>query len=236
MSNAQTQTRFLDSNAITKNLGQHGIDFADLKKQRMTVYLVLEPQKLVTHSKWLRLIISSAMTAMQQTLKPAGSKRPDVLFMLDEFPQLGRMESIENAVSLNAGYGVKVWVAVQHLGQLKTHYGDNWETFLSAGCVTASAPRDIFTRDYLTKLIGTGTKATLSTNLTSDGKSSVNEGEKQEDMVSPDDWRKMIQGEQFAFIPSPRGQSIERIYGRDFTEMPRDDQQLYTLPKDAPRT
>jgi type IV secretion system protein VirD4 len=166
----------------------------------------------------LRLIISSALTAMQRTLRTAD--RPDVLFMLDEFPQLGRMEAIESAVSLNAGYGVKVWAAVQHLGQLKAHYGNNWETFLSAGCITASAPRDVFTRDHLTKLIGTGTKIVRSTSHSSTGGTNVTNSVQKDDLVSPHEWRQMIMGEQFAFIPTAKELVIKRVYGCDFTELP----------------
>ena len=218
LSNAQTQTRFLDSPGIARNLESDGIDFSSLKSRNVTIYLVLPPERLVTHAKWLRLVVSSAMTAMQKTLKVRG--RPDVLFVLDEFPQLGRLEAIEAAVSLNAGYGIKVWAAVQHLGQLKQQYGDNWETFLSAGCVTAFAPRDVFTRDHLTKLIGTGTKTLRSTSHNSNGSTNISTSSQKDDLVSPHDWRQMILGEQWAFIPTDMGQVIKRIYGCDFTELP----------------
>jgi type IV secretion system protein VirD4 len=218
ISNAQTQTRFLDSPGIARNLEAAGIDFGILKTHKATIYLVLPPERLATHAKWLRLIISSALTAMQRTLRTAD--RPDVLFMLDEFPQLGRMEAIESAVSLNAGYGVKVWAAVQHLGQLKAHYGNNWETFLSAGCITASAPRDVFTRDHLTKLIGTGTKIVRSTSHSSTGGTNVTNSVQKDDLVSPHEWRQMIMGEQFAFIPTAKELVIKRVYGCDFTELP----------------
>ncbi len=218
MSNAQTQTRFLDSPGIARNLETDGIDFSLLKTRTTTVYLVLPPERLVTHAKWLRLIISSAMTAMQRSLKVPG--RPDVLFLLDEFPQLGRLASVETAVSLNAGYGVKVWAAVQHLGQLKQHYGDNWETFLSAGCVTTFAPRDVFTRDHLTKLIGTGTKFIRTISRDSEGGTNVTDNVQKDDLVSPHEWRQMVMGEQWAFIPTDKGQLIKRLSSCDFTELP----------------
>jgi type IV secretion system protein VirD4 len=221
MSNAQTQTQFLDSPLIARNLEAGGVDFEMLKTRKATVYLVLPPEWLVTHAKWLRLIIGSAMTAMQRTQEVPPERRDiDVLFMLDEFPQLGHLEPVETAVSLNAGFGVKVWIAVQHLGQLKEHYGDNWETFLSAGCVTAFAPRDLFTRDHLTKLIGTGTKIVRSTSHNSDGGTSVSSNVQKDDLVSAHDWRQMILGEQWAFIPTDKGQLIKRIQSPDFTELP----------------
>lgn len=218
MSTAQTQTRFLDSPGIARNLAAGGVNFADLKTENMSVFLVLPPNRLLSHAKWLRLIVSSAMTAMQRTLKVAG--RPDVLFMLDEFPQLGRMESVESAVSLNAGFGVKVWAAVQHLGQLKDLYNDNWETFLSAGCVTAFAPRDFFTRDHLTKLIGEGSKAMRSVSHSSQGGPSYTDSVQKDWLVPAHKWREMIMGEHWAFIPTDKGQLIKSLYAPDFTELP----------------
>ena len=43
-----------------------------------------------------------------------------VLFMLDEFAQLGRMEIIEDNYALMRGYGVKLWTIWQDLNQAKT--------------------------------------------------------------------------------------------------------------------
>jgi type IV secretion system protein VirD4 len=222
MSNARTQTRFLDSPQIVRNLEGEGVDFRKLKTGKVTIYLVIPPKRLVTHAKWLRLIISAAMTAMQEQLEIPGDRRDiPVLFILDEFPQLGRMEPVETAVSLNAGYGVKVWIAVQHLGQLKEHYGDNWETFLSAGCVTAFAPRDLFTREHLTKLIGTGTKDVRSTTYNDDGGLSISTNPQKDDLVSPHDWREMVMGDQWVFLPDEMGQELIRTYGPDLNDLPQ---------------
>lgn len=218
LSTAQTQTRFLDSPGIARSLENGMVDFGAMKATNTTVYLVLPPSKLMTHAKWLRLVISSAMTAMQVTVK--ANDRPDVLFLLDEFAQLGRLQAVETAVSLNAGYGVKVWAAVQHLGQLKDLYNDNWETFLSASCVTAFAPRDVFTRDHLTKMIGTGTKPMRSITTGPEGEKSVATSAQKDDLMSPHQWRQMVMGEFFAFIPTDKGELIKRIHSPDFTALP----------------
>jgi type IV secretion system protein VirD4 len=221
MSNARTQTRFLDSPHISRNLEGEGVDFRKLKTSRATIYLVMPPKLLVMHAKWLRLIISSAMTTMQEQLEVPPDRRDiEVLFMLDEFPQLGRLEPVETAVSLNAGYGVKVWAAVQHLGQLQEHYGNNWETFLSASCVTAFAPRDLFTRDHLTKLIGTGMKGVPSTSHSSSGESSQSNSLQKDDLMSAHDWRKMVMGEQWTFIPDDDGQQLQRVWSPDLNDLP----------------
>ena len=52
--------------------------------------------------------------------KPKDKQR--LLLMLDEFPQLGNMESIELALAICAGYGIKICIVVQSLGQLNKIY------------------------------------------------------------------------------------------------------------------
>jgi type IV secretion system protein VirD4 len=217
LSAASTQTRFLDSPGIARSLSAGTVDFGAMKREPTTIYLVLPSGRLKTHAKWLRLIISSAMAAMQ---RPGPAPKKQVLFLLDEFPQLGRLQSVETAVALNAGFGVKVWVAVQHLGQLKEDYGDNWETFLSAGVWTAFAPRDVFTRDHLTKLIGTGTKTVRSTSTDASGRQSYSDNVQKDDLVSPHQWQAMKMGDMWSIIPGNDGQRILRLHAPDFSQLP----------------
>ncbi len=82
------------------------------------------------------------------------------------------------------------------------------------------APRDVFTRDHLTKLIGTGTKTMRSTSFNLEGGASVTNSIQKDDLVSPHEWRQMVMGEQWAFIPTDKGQLIKRIYSHDFTALP----------------
>ena len=42
--------------------------------------------------------------------------------MLDEFPQLGKLESIEKSLAICAGYGVKICIVAQSMGQLNKIY------------------------------------------------------------------------------------------------------------------
>ena len=42
-----------------------------------------------------------------------------------------------------AGFGVKLWVILQNIGQLKRHYAQSWETFVAnSGVVTAFGVTD----------------------------------------------------------------------------------------------
>jgi type IV secretion system protein VirD4 len=128
-----------------------------MKREVTTVYLILPANRLETHSGWLRLMVVSALRALLQT--PPSRTLPPVLFMLDEFAQLGYLPSIENAMGIARGFGVQLWPILQDLNQLKALYKDRWETFIGArGALTAFSPQDWFTAEYLSKLCGQTTR------------------------------------------------------------------------------
>jgi type IV secretion system protein VirD4 len=157
ISAAITQTRFLDSKPVAADLAStNDFSFADMKDEIVTVYLILPATHLITHSNWLRLIIASALRGMLTT--PASRTLPPVLFLLDEFAQLGYLPTISNAMNIARTFGVQLWPIIQDLNQLKATYGDNWENFIGAcGALTAFAPRDLFTADYLSRRCGNKT-------------------------------------------------------------------------------
>ena len=65
------------------------------------------------------------------------------------------MDMIENAAGYAAGFGLKLWIILQDLTQLKRHYKDGWETFLgNAGVVQAFGNSDLTTLEYLSKKLG----------------------------------------------------------------------------------
>lgn len=151
ISTAQEQTGPLDEIA---HITRHS-DFrlADLKRGKVTVYLVLPGMRMGTHFRWLRLVIQQAMAAMERTQAPSGA--PPVLFLLEEFAALGHMRSIETAASFMAGFGVKLWSVLQDFTQLKTHYPKSWETFLgNAGLIQAFGNSDLTTTEHLSKMLG----------------------------------------------------------------------------------
>jgi type IV secretion system protein VirD4 len=151
-STALTQLEFLDSNAMANVLTSSDLRLSELKTQKTTLYLCLPATRMGTHSRWLRVIINLALVAFERE-----KRAPDipVLMMLDEFPVLGHMRSVETAAGLMAGFGVKLWVVLQDLTQIKRHYQDSWETFISnAGVATFWANADQTTLEYISQRLG----------------------------------------------------------------------------------
>ena len=152
ISTAIMHTKWLDSEAMRRVLAVSDFSLKELKGSRpCTVYLVLPPQYLDVHGRFLRLFVSLSIRAVGQGAKP----RHAVLFLLDEFYALGRMQLLAKAAGLLAGYGVKLWPIVQNISQMQELYPENWETFMgSAGQWQAFAMNDQTTAQYLSERLG----------------------------------------------------------------------------------
>lgn len=152
ISTAVEQTGFLDSQGLLNCSDRSDFQLGELGSRPTTIYVVLPPERMATHFRWLRMLADLAIIALAR-----GKSAPQlpVLFILEEFPQLGHMRTLEAAAGLVAGYGVKLWTVLQDLSQLKGQYKDTWETFIgNAGIVQAFGNSDATTLDYLSKRLG----------------------------------------------------------------------------------
>jgi len=155
-SSAKRQTEFLDDDEMADDLNKSSIDFGEMKKRPITVYLILPPQMLMRHARWLRLLLTSALNAC---MRPRQKDEPRLLFMLDEFAALGHLQIIETVWALVRGYGIQIMPILQDLNQLKGIYNDRWETFIGmAGTVFSFGPNDMTTADWLSRRAGETTK------------------------------------------------------------------------------
>jgi type IV secretion system protein VirD4 len=160
LSTARRNTAFVASPWMRKCLQGHGgpaldIDALKASADGLSVYLCLPARFIPTHARFLRLILNLMLFRMEEQ----GLNQPvcghAVLFLLDEFAALGRMESIEKAAGLMAGFGVKLFPVLQDLGQLKRHYKESWETFMgNARVLQFFANADMTTLDWLSKRMG----------------------------------------------------------------------------------
>lgn len=167
LSTARRNTEFLDSPQMRQVLSTSSgnldglTGLGALKQRPTTIYLCIPAGRLETHSRWLRLMVASALEAMERTpfaesslIAHSAEERP-VLFLMDEFYSLSTLKKIQAASGQIAGFGVKLWPVLQNLGQMKELYPD-WETFLGNSGVTQwFANTDPTTLEYLSKRLGT---------------------------------------------------------------------------------
>lgn len=166
LSAAQRHTHFLDSPRMTKTLSKSDFKLSDLQSQLTTVFVVLPPDRLGTHARWLRLLVVQAINELARST-PDNLPRHSVLLLLDEFAALGRLEPIERAFGLLAGYGVQLWAILQDMHQLRSLYGERAGTFLSnAGVTQIFNVSDIDTATWVSRTLGAETQSFVTTGST----------------------------------------------------------------------
>lgn len=193
VSTAISETRFLDSPPIRRSLSGPGFDWERMKHEIITCYLILPADRLESHANYLRLIVTSALRTLVRS--PPSDTLPPVLFLLDEFAQLGHLPPVENAMGIARGFGVQLVPVLQDLNQLNALYKDRWQSFIAnAGFISAFAPRDMFTAEYLSKLCGRE-RRNVRSQTTAEGKVSYTDSPHDFDLLRPEELMKMPPGQ-----------------------------------------
>lgn len=144
--------RFLDTIAVADNTKKSSFNPADLLTGKMTVYLVLPPEHLRAQSPLLRLWIGSMLRAV---VKGGLQETTNVHFVLDEAASLGHMDVLDDAVDKFRGYGVRLQLYYQSLGQLKTCWPDGRDQTLLSNCTQVFfGVNDQQTAEYVSARLG----------------------------------------------------------------------------------
>lgn len=156
LSTAQRETDILDNPFLAACLAASGpgekVDFADWHRGTMSVFLCLSAPKFPVFSRWLRLVLTSALDEMTDTLSPPPLP---VCFMLDELATLGHLQPVENAVGLAAGYGIQLITVFQDVAQMRELYKGRWASFVgNAGVRALFALDDYDTAHYWSQFMG----------------------------------------------------------------------------------
>lgn len=129
LSMAQSIVEIARGEAITRSLSSTGFDLdAVTRGDPLSIYLVLPPHMLDSHSRILRLWVHTLMTLVtRRNSRPSKS----TLFILDEAAQLGTFKPLRRAITLMRGYGMQTWSFWQDASQLKVLYPHDWQTMVN---------------------------------------------------------------------------------------------------------
>ena len=171
-----------------------------MKQKPVTVWLILPARRLVTHAKWLRLILTTAIQALMNDTHRA---KVPVAIVCDEAAALGHLPILENTVALMRGYGLKLITIWQDLAQLRSIYKERWESFIgNAGVLQSFSAQDVGTAEYLSQRTGQTTRQAISSGISQNLQagappslsSSVNRGPIPMPLMLPQDVRNMDDG------------------------------------------
>ena len=227
-----------------------GSDFSydDAILDGATIYLIVPPEELRTYSKWTRIIITTliqrAIYIRKTDLIEAYDKK--ILFLLDEFTNLGKLDVVRNNYSIARGYGLQFWIIFQDLGQLKPLYKKSWTSFFSnADIVQVFGVNDIDTADYISRILGETTIVSVSKSKNKNlgfkagGGESTSQTEQKRKLYNPDEIKRFPKNLQFLITNGEYPIVARKItYYDDATFNPYTPTQteVFTKLKELPRS
>ncbi|WP_145200219.1 conjugal transfer protein TraG [Sphingobium sp. B2] len=122
-----------------------------------SLYLVVPPGDISRTKPLIRLILNQIGRRLTEELSPQGRSQR-LLFMLDEFPALGRLDFFESALAFMAGYGIKSFLIAQSLNQIEKAYGANNAILDNCHVRVAFATNDERTAKRISDALGTATE------------------------------------------------------------------------------
>ncbi|MGN7661248.1 MAG: type IV secretory system conjugative DNA transfer family protein [Anaplasma sp.] len=137
----------------------------DFKKKRITVYVGVTPDNLTRLRPLMQVFYQQATEFLCRSL-PSEDEPYGVLFMMDEFPTLGKMEQFQSGIAYFRGYRVRLFLIIQDTEQLKGIYEEaGMNSFLSNSTYRITfAANNIETANLISQLIGNKTVSQESLN------------------------------------------------------------------------
>lgn len=171
LSTAKTALALYSDPLVARNTGSSDFTINDLVNHHRAVslYLVVPPSDKIRLRRLIRLMFTMIVNRLTERMAFEGSEqkrnRHRLLFLIDEFPSLNRMEIFADALSYMAGYGLKAYLITQDIRQIVDAYGQNESIVSNCHVRIAFAPNQVETAELLSKMTGTATVQKASFNF-----------------------------------------------------------------------
>ena len=126
MSHVSRHSQWLDSQPVAACVASSSFDLRSLKSGKADLYLCLPHQLLTVLAPLQRVWLG---TLLRVVGSEANESNP-ILFILDEAAHLGRIQAVEDAVTLMRGMGIRLWFFFQSLDQVTKCFGDRAATVI----------------------------------------------------------------------------------------------------------
>ena len=155
---------------IAENMSRSDFKIADLMNndKPVSLYLIVPPSDIDRMMPAFRTIVELLyrrnVEKMEFDVKDKNTKanKHRLLMLLDEFPQLGKLETFETAMGVIAGYGIKAFVICQSVMQINKLYGKDNGIISNCEVQVYYAPNDQETAEQLARMLGKKTVETKS--------------------------------------------------------------------------
>ena len=127
------------------------------------IYLCIEESKLEQWNCLLTLMVNQFLKHFE---KRSDMNATPVLFLLDEFARLGKIEAITNGLATLRSKKITITILTQSLAQLDAIYGKEYRQIIADNCQYKAIlnATDADTQEYFSKIVGTYEKEKTSYN------------------------------------------------------------------------
>jgi type IV secretion system protein VirD4 len=163
LSTAKTALALYSDPLVARNTAASDFTINDLvnDERPVSLYLVVPPSDKIRLRRLIRLMFTMVVNRLTERMAFDGSEQKRnkhrLLFLIDEFPSLNRMEIFADALSYMAGYGLKAYLITQDIRQIVDAYGQNESIVSNCHVRIAFAPNQVETAELLSKMTGTTT-------------------------------------------------------------------------------
>ncbi|MEZ6029309.1 MAG: IncP-type conjugal transfer protein TraG [Hyphomonadaceae bacterium] len=125
----------------------------------VSLYLVIPPEEISRLKALLRLVLNQILKRLTEVAARQNGAGRRVLLMLDEFPQLGKLDFFEHALAYIRGYRIKACLVAQSLNQISQAYGEHSSILDNAHVRVAFACNDERTAKRISDMLGVTTES-----------------------------------------------------------------------------
>ena len=138
----------------------------EFKKKRTTVFVGLTPDNIQRLQKLMQVFYQQASEFLSRKMPDEKEEPYGVMFLLDEFPTLGKMEAFKAGIAYFRGYRVRLFLIIQDTQQLKGTYEEaGMNSFLSNSTFRITfAANNYETANLISQLCGNKTVEQTSYN------------------------------------------------------------------------
>lgn len=104
----------------------------NMKSKKISVYVGITPDNVNRLQKLMQVFYQQATEFLSRKMPDLKTEPYGVMFLMDEFPTLGKMEQFKSGIAFFRGYRVRLFLIIQDTQQLKGTYEEaGMNTFLS---------------------------------------------------------------------------------------------------------
>ena len=172
ISSASAQLNLFYDKVINRNIAESTVRVDDLvnAEKPVSLYLVVPPSDIVRVRPLLRLLVTQIVLGLTRQMVEtkhgvSSGHKHKLLLMLDEFPQLKKLEVLESAMAQMGGYGLKAFIVCQSYRQLYDIYGQHETISTNCHYHVLYAPNDEETAKQISEKAGKTTITVGSSNI-----------------------------------------------------------------------